>query len=375
MKSLMYWLLVIAACVAVVAGLAYYKYSQIQAATAFGNSFGEPVQAVELFVAREERWQPTLTVTGELLATRALDLSTELPGRVVEVGFAPGARVEAGQVMLRLDTREERAMLAAALADAEIARLALARNERLIRTGAATEDARDQARAQFDAASAQVDRLRVLIDKKTLRTPFAARAGLHELQPGQYLDGGTVISHLVGVGEDIWVDFTLPQQQALLDVGAMVDVGFEHRPALRAEVIARDAVVNERSRNVRFRARAANPGNRLLPGMLVTVEVPIGAERTATVVPPAAVRRDAFGARVFVLRPAEEGAAAPERAEQRRVDLGPQRGSLVVITRGVEPGERVAANGAFKLRDGVLVRASDADAGGAAAQLAATGAL
>ncbi|MCZ0943587.1 MAG: efflux transporter periplasmic adaptor subunit, partial [Gammaproteobacteria bacterium] len=78
--------------------------------------------------------------------------------------------------------------------------------------------------------------------------------------------------------------------------------------------------------------------------------------------PANAVRRDAFGAKVFVLREAEEGAPAPERAEQRMVSLGPQRGGLVVIARGLRPGERVVADGAFKLRDGALVNAGSWDA-------------
>ena len=95
----------------------------------------------------------------------------------------------------------------------------------------------------------------------------------------------------------------------------------------------------------------------LYAGTMVSVDVPLGATQTATLVPITAVRRDAFGANIYVLRPAEEGARAPERAERRSVELGPQRGDLVVVTSGLTPGERVAANGAFKLRDGVLVDA------------------
>ena len=64
--------------------------------------------------------------------------------------------MERGQVLVRLDTSEEQAQLAAARAEAELARLALSRNERLMRSGAAAEEARDTARAQYDAAMAAV---------------------------------------------------------------------------------------------------------------------------------------------------------------------------------------------------------------------------
>jgi len=162
------WSIVIAVCVLVASGLGYLKYAQIQAAIAFGEAFPEPMEAVEPFVALEEVWQPTTSVTAQTVAMRSVEVSNELAGRIVEVGFAPGAAVAAGQLLLRLDTSEERAQLAAARADAELARLALARNQKLISSGAAAEEARDRSKAQFDGASAEVTRLLAIIDEKTL---------------------------------------------------------------------------------------------------------------------------------------------------------------------------------------------------------------
>ena len=352
------WLVVIVVCASVAAGLSYFKYQQIQAGIAFAAAFPEPVEAVELFIALEELWQPSTSVTAEVVAIRNVELSNELAGRIIEVGFGPGATVVAGQVLIRLDTSEERAQLAAARAEAELARLALQRNQKLILSGAAAEEARDRARAEYDAARAEVSRLKAIVDKQTLRAPFDAQAGLHELEAGQFLNSGTVITRLIGVDDDIWIDFTLPQQNANLDHQemVMVNVGKLSTP-FEARIIARDAFVNEDSRSVRFRAVADNTAIGLYAGTLVTVEVPLGATQIATLVPITAVRRDAFGANIYVLRPAEEGARAAERAERRSVELGPQRGNLLVITSGLQPGERVAANGAFKLRDGVLVDA------------------
>jgi membrane fusion protein (multidrug efflux system) len=117
--------------------LGYLKFAQIQAAIAFAETFPEPMETVELFSVREEVWQPTTSVTAETVAIHAIEVSTELAGRIVEVGFAPGATVRAGQLLVRLDTSEERAELAAARADARLATLALARNRKLIASGAA----------------------------------------------------------------------------------------------------------------------------------------------------------------------------------------------------------------------------------------------
>ena len=356
------WLTVISACIVIAGLLAFYKYQQIQAGIEFGRSYPEPVESVEYFVVREQLWQPETAVTGEALATRSVDLASEVAGTIVEVGFAPGAAVAAGQVLLRLDSREEQAQLAAARAEAEIARLEFTRYEKLIRSGAAAQESRDQAKARFDAAMAVVQRLLAVIDKKILRAPFPARTGLHELEPGLYIDKGTVITRLVGTGDELWIDFSLPQEQAALEMDEEILVSRAEQGLSRpARIVARNAFVSEMSRNVRYRALLDNRGIGIVAGALVTVRVPLGDALVATVVPVTSVRRDSFGARVFVLQPAEEGARAPDRAEVRIVSLGPQQGDMVIVTNGLQPGERIAANGAFKLRDGVLVNATQSD--------------
>ena len=359
-RRLATWLAAVFLCLVTALGLGWYKYSQIQTAMAFAAAFPEPVETVEGFTARESLWQPTTRVTGEVVAIRAVVIAAEVAGAIVEVGVAPGGRVAAGQLLVRLDTSEERAELAAAEAELEIARLALMRSERLLEANLGTAEARDQARARFDGAQAARQRIAAVIAKKILKAPFAATAGLHQLDVGQFLDRGDEVVRLIGTTDSLWVDFTLPQEEALLAEGEWVDI-FPHggdRNAVRGRVIARDSFVNELSRNVRYRSLIDREALGQHPGAVVTVQAPLGAPETATLVPAPAVRRDAFGAKLFVLRPSEEGARAPERAERREVTLGPRQGEFIVVASGLQPGERVAADGAFKLRDGVLVSAT-----------------
>ena len=353
------WLTVIAVCLATAGTLGWYKFQRIQAGIAFAAAFPERIEAVESFTVLEELWQPTTQVIGEAVATRSVTIKAEIAGTIAKVGFTPGATVQAGQLLVRLDSSEERAQQQAAEAEAKIANLELERSRKLVAAGLGVVEDQDRAEARFDAAKAAVRRLQAVIAKKTLRAPFDAAAGLHELDVGQFLDKGDVVTRLVGTGERIWIDFTLPQEQANLVIGETVEIARNQTAAVitRAEVIAKDSFVNELSRSVRYRALAENRTLGAAPGALVSVHAPLGEPQTATLAPTNAVRRAAFGAKVFVLRQAEEGAPAPERAEQRMVTLGPQRGGLVVISSGLLPGERVAADGAFKLRDGALVNA------------------
>ena len=353
------WSIVVGGCISVVVILGLFKYNQIQAAIAFGASFPEPMESVELAIAKPVEWQKTVTATGEVVAKSSVDLSNELPGRIEKVGFEPGAKVTKGQLLVQFEIAEELAQRDAAMANTKIAELLLERNTTLAKTGVASAEALDNAKAQFNAASARVAALDATIAKKTLLAPFDASTGLHELKMGQYLAAGNVITRLVGTDTKIWVDFSLPQQQASLAVGdSMSLMGY---PESGAVVIARDSWVDSQSRNVRYRAEA-NASDGLLPGSFVRVSVPIGAISRLIQVPASAVRYDAMGANVYVLNPSEEGADAPERASRRTVELGAENDQKILVLSGLNAGERVAANGSFKLRENILVNAVVTDA-------------
>ena len=140
---------------------------------AFAAAFPEPVEAVEGFTAREALWQPTTRITGEVVAIRSVTIETEIDGAIVEVGVAPGAGVSAGQLLVRLDTSEERARLASAAAELEIARLALARSERLLEANLGTAEARAKP-GPFDARGGP-KRLAASLAKKPCGRPSRPR--------------------------------------------------------------------------------------------------------------------------------------------------------------------------------------------------------
>lgn len=353
------WLSLILAFVIFTAVLAWIKVAQIREGIAIGKAFGEPKEVVELAVVEEAQWQPMVSVTADVVAIQALELRNELGGRIVELGFKSGEPIKKGQLLVRLDTREEEAQLAAAKADAELAGLALERNLKLARQGVASEEARDQAQAQRSSAVALEDRLQAVIDKKIIRAPFDGMAGIYTLEIGEYLQANTAITRLVGTQQQVWLDFNLPQQQLSLQVGDSISVqavSFTTK-SMPAKIIARDTRVNPRSGNLRFRAVADNEAGLLFPGTVVSVSVPAAEPQTVTRVPMTAVRFDAFGANVYVLEPAEPEAAAEFRAVRRPVELGPQFEQKVVVKSGLQAGEKVAGNGAFKLREGILVKA------------------
>lgn len=361
------WLVVVAICVLVACGLGYLKYAQIQGAIAAAAAFPEPVVTVQAHTVQSELRTASMSVSGEVIAPVAASLTAELEGRVARVGFAPGSIVQKGQVLVQLDVAQEQAQVAEARAEQKIAQLALERAQKLVRTGAGSVEVRDQAEARFAAAGARVDALTAIIDKKTIRAPFDGTAGLHELEVGQFLSNGSSITQLVGASDNLWIDFSLPQGIALATGSTVRVQASSDQTLFPATVVARDATVSARSRNLTLRAEIDRTGeHKLLPGMLVSVVVPLGEPRYLPVVPATSIRRDALGAAVYVLENVAEDGQDRIRARKQPVQLelvpDPEQSSdMVVVLQGLSGGERIAAVGAFKLRDGRLVNPQDPD--------------
>lgn len=352
------WVAVLLAIGGAAGGLGYYKYAEISAAIAAAEASPEPREAVEAVRARRGEWAASTRAVGTVVALRQVEIRNELPGTVIEVGFASGDIVEAGQVLVRLDTRQERAALAAAQAEAQLAQTVFDRRSRLAPGDVVSVLDLDRARAELAAATARVSGLEAGIAKKTLAAPFRARVGLTDLQPGAYLDEGASIAMLQGVDSDAYVDFTLPQDMAAaIRPGVAVSLaGQQIRDgSVSAEIVAEDASVDADNRAVRFRAIARGLGERLRPGAFVDVVAVTAPPQPALLVPLTAVRRAPYGDHVFVL--AEE--AGQSRARQRIVQTGPLQGTDIVITDGLAEGELIAGAGSFKLRDGLLVVSAD----------------
>ncbi len=128
-------LLVLMAVVGGVGVLGVVKVLQIQAAIAQASSFQPPPEAVTTIKAGREQWPATLGAIGTVHAARGVTVSADLPGVVESITFESGRPVREGEVLVRLDARQERAQLAAAEAQRDLARLNLDRVRGLVEQG------------------------------------------------------------------------------------------------------------------------------------------------------------------------------------------------------------------------------------------------
>jgi len=179
MKKRMFVMLVaVFAFLALVGG---FKFFQIKAAIAQGSSYQPPPEAVTTVVARAEGWDTTVKVIGTVAAVNGVTVSADLPGVVSEIDFDSGRSVNKGDVLVRLDTKQEQAQLASALAQRELARLDLERQKGMLEKQIVSQATYDTSAATFKSADAAVAQIRATIDRKTIRAPFSGVLGLRQV--------------------------------------------------------------------------------------------------------------------------------------------------------------------------------------------------
>jgi len=349
-------ILMLAVTTAVIAGLGFVKFRQVKAAIAVYASYQPPPEAVTTIVARQERWPATLTAIGTVAAVRGVTVSADLPGIVEKIDFDSGKTVRDGDVLVQLDTRQERAQLTAAEAQRALSRANLDRMRNLRDERVVSQAEYDQAEAAYKQADASEGEIRATIGRKTLRAPFSGELGIRQVNLGQYLAGGAPIVSLQALNP-IYVNFDVPQQQvAALKAGTEVRARLDDQ-AVQAtgRVTALDSVVDTATRNAQIQATFANANARLRPGMFVHAEVLLGTGETVVVLPASAVNYAPYGDSVFVVEDAQGPKGSYRAAHQRFVKLGAAKGDQIAVMTGVKSGEEVVTSGVFKLRNNAAV--------------------
>lgn len=360
MKSLRFVVLGFLIALPVVGAIVGVKFLQFGAMSSAAAKQLMPASPVNVATVREEFWQPQVASVGTVMAMQGTVISTEAEGVVREILFEPGSVAQAGDVLMQLDVDVEQAQLRVAEAAAELARSSFKRAKDLIGNRSISQADYDAAAINLKQADAQVDNIRALIAKKTVRAPFTGHLGIRRISVGQFLQKGSPVVSLQSL-DPVYVEFSVPQQRlGDLAGGLRVAVSADSYPEQQFEgtITALNPDIDAATRNVRVQATMANPDGHLRPGMFVEISLILDRSERVLVIPATAVLHAPYGDSLFVVEQSEQAAAdgtKPLVAQQKFVRLGVRQGDFVVVTEGVAAGEQIVSTGAFKLRSGTPV--------------------
>ena len=320
-----------------------------------------------------------LDYIGTTEAIRTVTLQAQVTGYLATRGAPDGADVKQGELLYQIDPRDYQAALnqvkAQAQHDAAVqdyARVSQNRNSVLSKDGWVAKDTFDQTTSNFhqseatlaaDAAAIQTAQLK--LGYTEIRAPFDGRLGKSLVHEGALINAaGTQFNTLVEL-DPIYATFNPSETElaaitkARLQGSIPVDVqtSDDAQPKFSGTLSFLDNAVDRSTGTITARATISNPGHKLLPGEFVHVRVHVADQPDALLVPQVALGSSQLGRFVYVV--GKDG-----KAEQHIVSAGASYGSLIVIDKGVNEGDRIIVGNLQKIGVGAPVQPEPAKNGG-----------
>ncbi len=353
-KKILLTLLGLVVAIPIAGGLVGIKIMQFKAMGDAAAQQVMPPETVNVETVVEHEWQNSLTAVGTVVAKQGIVVRNEMEGVVREVHFEAGSTVQAGDLLVQLDVDIEVSQLRFAEATAEGAARVFKRASELFETKSISEADYSSADTALKEANAQVDNIKAVINKKTIRAPFAGQLGIRRISVGQFLDKGSQLVSLQSL-DPVFVEFSLPQQRlGELQRGLLLSVTSDAYPGriYQGVITAIEPQIDMSTRNIKVQATLENRDGSLKPGMFVNVDINATRSETKLFTPASSIHYSALGEFVYVIDEESQGDGGMQgyAVKHLPVTLGVSKGDFIEVREGLRPGERVIATGVFKIR-------------------------
>lgn len=371
--------LIAAGCaVLVIAGLGYWDRRAGSDSAHAARTPNRAAVPVSIASASRQDVPIYLTGLGTVQAQFTVAIHAQVDGKLQDVFFKEGQLVKKGDVLAKIDPRVYQAALDQAKARKAMDEAALiAQQKDLVRFQALvlrnaetqqnldTQQSKvDQTKASIDADAAAIESAQTNLDYTDIVATTNGRMGMRLVDPGNIVHASdqTAIAILTQT-QPTAVLFTLPAQtlddvRGAMGHGAVEVVALDRdnaRPLSTGTLLTVDNLIDQATATYRLKAMFANEDEKLWPGEFVNARVLLSIQKNAVVIPAVAVQRGPHGLFAWVVKP-------DNTVEPRPIQTGATAGDRVVVTSGVNEGERVVVNGQYKLQTGASVTIVDPNA-------------
>ncbi len=225
-----------------------------------GAPAGSRPLGVEISQVKKLTLRDDVQAVGTLRSSQNTILRPEVAGRVLALGFADGARVHAGQVLVQMDDTLQRAEVQQSLAQMSIAKANHKRNQELVAQNFVSQRSLEESSAALQVAEAQLGLSCARLERMRLIAPFNGVVGIRNVNVGDYVKDGADLINLENIGS-LYVDYRLPERyQNKVALGQVIEVtldAFSGR-MFKAKVEAVDPLIDANGRSIGVRAVLAN---------------------------------------------------------------------------------------------------------------------
>lgn len=342
---------IVIVCMAVIAS----TFSGCKKPGAAGAAGQMPAPQVIVAAAETRRVVETLPVVANLQANEMVEIKSETDGIVSEIHFEEGQKVEAGQLLIKLDETKFAASLAQTEANFKLSESSFTRAKQLFEDKLIAQQEFDQAAASFQANQANLDFSRRQLRDMRIVAPFEGVVSSRKVSPGQVISRNQVLTWLMDL-DPIKVEFEIAERflgQVAVKQQVQASVAAYPGKKFSGEVFFVSPFVDLTNRTALVKAAIPNSDLVLRPGMFGNMDLILTVREAALVIPESAIMQilDQNKAQVFVVDKSDT-------AQLRTIQTGLRQPGVIEVTQGLAAGDKVIVEGLQKVSPGGKVRTS-----------------
>lgn len=304
---------------------------------------------VEAMYLSPQALSSTIEVPGSLLAFEETEIRSEISGRIVKLNINEGSSVAKGTILVKLFDEDLQAQLRKLNVQLQIAQKTADRQRELLKIGGISQQEYDLSELQISNLKADIELVKVNIDKTEIRAPFNGRLGLKNISIGAYISPANLLTTISEV-KQLKLQFTVPEKYGS-QISKGQDVSFQidgSSASYRANVMATETGVEVETRSLIVRAKV-NAGDRyLVPGAFAKVRLVLGRQENALLIPTGAVIPQGRKKQVILFKGG--------KVQFTDITTGMRDSARIQVLSGLNVGDTVITTGLLFLREGAEVK-------------------
>ncbi|MFA6572223.1 MAG: efflux RND transporter periplasmic adaptor subunit [Bacteroidota bacterium] len=302
------------------------------------KSFGTLIGNLEGQIVSTSKLEQDIEVSGTILPFDETIIMSEVSGKVVSLNLQEGRLVKKGTLLLKLFDEDLQAQLKMLEVQLKIAENNEQRMNTLFKVSGTSQQEYDASLLQVSNLKAQIEILKVSIDKTEIKAPYNGVLGLKKISPGQYITPSAQLVTIRAVN-NLKLDFSIPERYgASMTPGTKVQFAITGNDKIyEATVIANESSIESDSRNLKVRALISGNLKGLIPGAFAKVKANLGNKEEAIMIPTSAIVPQANTKKVFVAR---NGIA-----KSVVIITGVRRADAIEVVSGLEKGDTLVVSG------------------------------
>ena len=301
------------------------------------------------FIIRPQSISEKIEVPGSLMPSEQTQIKSEVTGRIVQLNINEGSVVQKGALLVKLFDGDLQTQLKKLEVQLQIAQKTEERQGELLKINGISQQDYDLVVLNVQTLNVDIEATKIAIAKTEIRAPYSGEVGLRNVSLGTYISPSDVITTLRQV-DNLKLEFSVPEKYAKeIRKGAKVSFKVDNGSQTHEAVVsATENSVEQTTRTLRVRALVKNNHPELVPGVFAKVNLQLGKNDDALLVPTQSVIPNARNKQVILLR--------KDSAVFTVVETGVRDSVFVQITSGLKSGDTVITSGLMVIRPNAKVK-------------------